>query len=118
MSMLKSAIAGLVISTAMTGGAVALGATTTATTASAAVVQTGGCGCGNWGGAGRNHNRNWNRNHNRNRQHQRGHQRQHQRQRQHVINNITIRLPRDVREERAEPTDATTAAPLTPVAAG
>ncbi|WP_433219199.1 hypothetical protein [Microtetraspora malaysiensis] len=100
MPKLKSVIAGLAISTAMTGGAVALGAATTTTPASAGVVQVGcggGCG-GGWGGGGwggrgrnRNHNRNWNRNHNR--QHQTN--RQNQNQRQFVINNIRIGRERD-----------------------
>ncbi|MCC5579868.1 hypothetical protein IMZ11_30020 [Microtetraspora sp. AC03309] len=96
MPKLKSVIAGLAISTAMTGGAVALGAATTTTAANAGVIQVGcggGCGggwggCGGWGRGGRNHNRNFNRNHNR--QHQRNHQNQRQQQRQNVINNIRI----------------------------
>ncbi|WP_433350510.1 hypothetical protein ACQP25_40745 [Microtetraspora malaysiensis] len=98
----KSVIAGLALSTAVTGGAVALGAATTATAANAGIVQVGCGGCGGgcgggggwgWGGRGRNrnHNRNWNRNHNR--QHQTN--RQNQNQRQFVINNIRVGRERD-----------------------
>ncbi|GAA1288921.1 hypothetical protein Psi02_18240 [Planotetraspora silvatica] len=46
----KNVIAGLAISTALTGGAVALGAATTTTTASATTVSSwGGGGCGGGG---------------------------------------------------------------------
>ncbi|WP_433219205.1 hypothetical protein [Microtetraspora malaysiensis] len=97
----------LAVGAALTSGAVALGATT-ATSASATVVQAGGWG-GGWGGGGwggRNgRNRNWNRNHNRNHQRQQGQQRQQQRQRQNVINNIRVRVPREQREFRDERRD-------------
>ncbi|WP_433350520.1 hypothetical protein ACQP25_40770 [Microtetraspora malaysiensis] len=118
----KSVIAGLAISTAMTGGAVALGATTTATTANAAVVQAGWGGGG--GGWGRGHrNRNWNRNHNRNREHQNARQQQRSHQRQNLINNITIRITRQLLESlrrRDEgpleaPEGAFSGAPIVPV---
>jgi hypothetical protein len=50
MPMFKNVIAGLAISTALTGGAVALGAATTTTTASAATISSwGGGGCGGGG---------------------------------------------------------------------
>ncbi|MGI5492406.1 hypothetical protein [Microtetraspora malaysiensis] len=114
----KTVIAGLAISTAMTGGAVALGATTTATTANAAVVQAGWGGGG--GGWGRGHrNRNWNRNHNRNREHQNARQQQRSHQRQNLINNITIRITRQLLESlrrRDEgPEVAFSGAPIAPV---
>ncbi|MFG1704053.1 hypothetical protein ACFLIM_12740 [Nonomuraea sp. M3C6] len=82
---LKSVIAGLAISTALTGGVVGLGAATTAASAAAQVstgtsVLTGhGCGWRRCGGGGRHHNRvrvnvfnnNVNRNDNINRRHER-----------------------------------------------
>ncbi|KAB8191301.1 hypothetical protein FH608_032490 [Nonomuraea phyllanthi] len=88
MPKLKSVMAGLAISTALAGGVVAAGATTTAASASTAQISTGtavltgghGCGprrCWGWGGWWRRHHRNermdihvFNRNHNFNRRHQ------------------------------------------------
>jgi hypothetical protein len=83
----KSLVGVLAISTALTGGAVALGTAVSTTAASAATVM-GGCGGGGCGfGVGR-HGRNHNRNHLRN--HQRQHERQLQHQRQHLLRDFTL----------------------------
>ncbi|GAA4572563.1 hypothetical protein [Planotetraspora kaengkrachanensis] len=81
----KSLVGALAISTALTGGAVALGATVTTSAANASTVMGCGGGCGG-GGCGRSHNRNHNRNHNR--QWQQEHQRQHQNQ--HLMRDFTL----------------------------
>ncbi|GAA1288901.1 hypothetical protein Psi02_18280 [Planotetraspora silvatica] len=82
----KSLVGVLAISTALTGGAVALGTAVTAGTANATTVMGcgGGCGGGGWGRGHRNHNRNWNRNH------QWQHERQHQHQRQYLLRDFTL----------------------------
>ncbi|GII28112.1 hypothetical protein [Planotetraspora mira] len=82
----KSLVGALAISTALTGGAVALGAAVTTSTASAATVMgCGGGGCG--GGWGRSH-RNSNHNRNHNRQWQQA--RQHEHQSQHLMRDFTL----------------------------
>ncbi|MCC5579870.1 hypothetical protein IMZ11_30030 [Microtetraspora sp. AC03309] len=90
----------LAVGATMAAGAVALGAATT-TTASASVIQTGGCGggCGSWGGNGRG----WNRNTNNKHQSQHNQQNQHQEQTQFLINDVVI--PED---ENLAPTSTTT----------
>jgi hypothetical protein len=81
----KSLVGALAISTALTGGAVALGTAVTTNAANASTVMGGG-GCGGGGcGWGRGH-RNHNRNHNRQRQHAR----QHQHQNQHLLRDFTL----------------------------
>ncbi|GAA4586579.1 hypothetical protein GCM10023194_33130 [Planotetraspora phitsanulokensis] len=82
----KSLVGVLAISTALTGGAVALGTAVTTGAANATTVMGcgGGCGGGGWGRGHRNRNNNWN--HNRVRQHER----QHQFQRQHLLRDFTL----------------------------
>ncbi|GAA4565444.1 hypothetical protein [Planotetraspora kaengkrachanensis] len=87
MSKLSNLVGILAVSTALTGGAVALGTAVTSTSASATTVMGCGGGCGGgsgWGRGHRNHNRNWNRNH------ERQHAREHQHQRQHLLRDFSL----------------------------
>lgn len=82
----RSLVGALAISTALTGGAIALGTAVTTSAAHASTVMgCGGCG-GGCGGGWRRGNRNHNRNHNRQAQHVR--QRQHQNQ--HLMRDFTL----------------------------
>ncbi|GAA4556505.1 hypothetical protein [Planotetraspora kaengkrachanensis] len=82
----KSLVGVLAISTALTGGAVALGTAVTVGTANATTVMGcgGGCGGGGWGRGHRNSN------HNRNHLRQRQHERQFEFQRQHLLRDFTL----------------------------
>ncbi|GII32356.1 hypothetical protein [Planotetraspora mira] len=82
----KSLVGVLAVSTALTGGAVALGTAVTSTSASATTITGcgGGCGGSGWGRGHRNHNRNWNKN----REWQ--HAREHQHQRQHLLRDFSL----------------------------
>ncbi|GII27296.1 hypothetical protein [Planotetraspora mira] len=85
MSNFKSLVGVLAISTALTGGAIALDTAAAAGAANATTIMSGCRGCGDgWGRGHRNHNRNWNRNH------ERQHERQHQHQLQHLLRDFAL----------------------------